>query len=470
MAFGCAGIYTRIFRNEESVGRAIESILGQNYKNLRYYIMVNDATRPIVEKYAQADERVKILYWHPGDKMGFCFYAPIMVEEGNEYVASLDADDWYERNWLESMIYFMEKNTLDVAACGSRFVDEAGKLRGYRGTGEDLCMDREQFPDYFPEMYQFCRTIWGKLYSAKSIRAFDPGEHPDSEEYGDYGGDTVYVLEILRGVKRFGISKRILHNYQVSFQSSSYTNFARGRLCADEFLFRFAKDFLRHLGGVNERNEIFLYAVYSFAVRDTVRMVHKNMEAREQAEAYGDIFKHELTQKAVLLSRKGKLTGEKKGDFARYITQLFLDSVCRMEKKQAECCVASWRQMLPPQEMLLKYLLQDTTFVKEYPRLIFELADGEWDEAMKLCDKLLETTENGDYQGCLAEVLLDLAALSGNIEYFVRGKYAKLVYMIKKRNTRQAVLEYQDLLEMGVSEDDLNERLSESDKDIIGLH
>lgn len=464
------GVYTRIFRSEATIGRAIESVLNQTYKNLNYYILVNDMTKAEVEKVVGKDERVKILCCRPGDKFSFVYQAKRMAADGNDYMASLDADDWYEAHWLESMVYFMEENSLDVAACGSRFVEAGGKTQGYRGIAKDFCVEMNQFPRYFPELYQFCRANWGKLYSRRIIVSCDLENFPKPAEYGDYGGDTIFVLEALKGADRFGVSAKILHNYQVSAQSSSHTYFAEGRLHSDELLFRIGENFLKRYGEVSKRNEEFLYAVYAFAVQDTVKMVQKNMKEEEQAKVYNDIFNNELTKKAMLLDRDGRLTGVEKGRFVHYMTNLILKALSCLDDEQVHSDIAFWCQLLSAQDVLLRYVLQDIDFIRNYPVLVLRIANNDRKEAMELCEELSNLEEGGFYQERLIEILLDLAALLGDTKYFIRGKYKKMQYALKKKDIPQAKQEYHDLLEMGIMEEKLRGCLSESDKNIIGAY
>lgn len=470
MTGGRVGVFTRIFRNESTIGRAIGSVLNQTYRNLRYYILVNDATRAEVERRIGEDERVRVICWRPGDETGFKNYAKIIANDGNDYLANLDADDWYEKAWLESMLAFMDKNLLEVAACGSRFVDEEGRLRGYRAVRKAFCVDRMQYPDFFPEMYQFCRAIWGKLYSRRIILSYDLTSFPKSEEYGGYGGDTIFVLETLKYAKRFGVSAEILHNYQVSDKSSSHTCFAEGRLGSDVLLFHSGENFLRQYGNVSRENERFLYAVYACAVRDTVQMIQKNMGAAQQAKAYCEIFEQELTIEAMKRSRHKELMEEEKGAYFRYMTELVLQGFHDLDEEQMQSCLASWCQLLMPQEVLLRSILQDSGFVRSYPELVSMIAHGDQKKAMKRCVQLLEMREDIVQERQLIEILLDLAAFLGDAECFISGKLRKLQYTIRNKDIRQAKREYQDLIEMGVSEEKLCGCLSESDKKIIGVH
>ncbi|MDE6128593.1 MAG: glycosyltransferase [Lachnospiraceae bacterium] len=441
------GIYTKMFRDEDTIERAIESILNQTYKNIRYYVLVNDATREKVEKYAGMDDRVVILDAALGKEAFFRFYVRRMAMDGNDYIAELDADDWYDADWLETMLSFMENNALDVAACGSCMVDTAGQILMYRRRNT-ICLNMSEFPPYFSKLLPFCRAIWGKIYAKSAILAYHPEKLPDSEEYGGYGGDTMFVLEVLKNAKRFGVCEKVLHNYQVSPASASHT-FAKGRRYAAGVLFQKAEEFLNDFGKISTENMLFLYNIYSATVLDTMQEAKNHFKEEEQAKLFHELFHDELTKKALLIEKEMEWAGSK-GSFCAQMTKLGLEYLQYMNGEERENCCAFLCYLQP--DGLLRYILKDTGFVRQYTELALMIADEEGENAMRMCRELLEKDKDILWEEELIEILLNLAALLGNTEYFILGKRRKLEYMVKTEQKEQAEQEYRDLLEMGVQE------------------
>lgn len=450
------GIYTKIFRDEDTIERAIESILNQTYRNIRYYVLVNDATRERVERYARLDKRIVIIDDALGKEALFRLYFKRMARDGNDYIAQLDADDWYDTDWLETMVSFADEHSLDMAACGSRIVDANGQVVAYR-RANSICMDGTEVPSNFSNLYSFFRTVWGKIYSKSVILAYDPDKLPDSKEYGGYGGDTLFVLEVLKNVKRFGISEKVLHNYQMSSTSTSRT-FVKGRIHSAGILFQKAQDYLKCYGEPSDENMLSLYGVYSNTILEAMQAAKQCLVEKEQAKVFYEFFNSELTKKILLLARELELLGSKSffgSRIGNQMTKLALGYLQYMDGDEQENC-RSFLAYLQLDE-LTKYILQDTGFLLQYTELALMIVDGETENAMRMCEELLEKDKDALWEEKLIEILLNLAALLGNIEYFILGKCKKLEYMIKTKQEKQAELEYIDLIEMGVQEEGLEQ-------------
>ena len=90
----------RVYRNEPEMHKAIQSVLEQTYTNFKYYILVNDKTMEAVRKYQNQDNRIVMIQGKEGE--GFRTYAKYIAKE-NDYVTTIDADDWYVNTLQRSM-------------------------------------------------------------------------------------------------------------------------------------------------------------------------------------------------------------------------------------------------------------------------------------------------------------------------------------------------------------------------------
>ena len=126
---------TCAYNAEKTIRRTVESVLSQTIPDFKYYILDNgstDSTRAIIDEYAERDDRIVVFYNKVNRKLeeNPSFWTLSNDINDDDYLAFLDADDYYEENFLESMLEFMEKNSLDVAACGSYFENEDGVVGG----------------------------------------------------------------------------------------------------------------------------------------------------------------------------------------------------------------------------------------------------------------------------------------------------------------------------------------------------
>lgn len=107
------------FNAESTIERCVDSLLGQTYKNIEV-IVVNDGSKDktldIVRKYS--DKRLKIL---TQENQGLSATRNRALESANgEFVAFCDSDDFYEKDYLEKMMFLFNKNVCMVVCSYTR--------------------------------------------------------------------------------------------------------------------------------------------------------------------------------------------------------------------------------------------------------------------------------------------------------------------------------------------------------------
>lgn len=100
-----------VYRVEEYVGKAIESILGQTFMDFEFLIVDDgtpDRSGEICDEYAKRDSRIQVIHKENGGAPSARNTA-IDLAQG-KYVYFLDSDDWAEKRcfricmiWLKSI-------------------------------------------------------------------------------------------------------------------------------------------------------------------------------------------------------------------------------------------------------------------------------------------------------------------------------------------------------------------------------
>lgn len=141
---GLVSVVTPTYKRSEKLPRAIESILGQTYKNIELFV-VNDNepedeftqyVKDITEKY-KADPRFRLIIQEKHINGAVARNVAIRQAKG-EYIAFLDDDDWWKENKLAEQV--KELSSLDEnwggVSCKMTFYDESmnviSKSRKYR--------------------------------------------------------------------------------------------------------------------------------------------------------------------------------------------------------------------------------------------------------------------------------------------------------------------------------------------------
>lgn len=138
------------FNGENFIGRCIESVLGQTYRDLEVIVVDDgstDDTARICKQVASADSRVRLVS-QKNQGLSGARNAGIDRASG-EYLFFLDCDDYLEQDVLEVLLGALESTGADMAVGGvtqenmdgsvsklcveSRLVDEYGFWSGYDG-------------------------------------------------------------------------------------------------------------------------------------------------------------------------------------------------------------------------------------------------------------------------------------------------------------------------------------------------
>jgi glycosyltransferase involved in cell wall biosynthesis len=292
-------IYTPAYNAEKTLRRAVDSILNQTYTDFIYYLLDNastDGTYEIVKEYARCDKRIIPLH---NDKnwIGNTILDVTKNHDDDCYFCELDADDEYLPDFLEKMLDFIENKNLDIAACGSYFIDiKSNECSFNRKVDENLIIEKDGFDRYFPIYHQFMRTIWGKMYSISLLRKH---KYKSYAQYG-YGNDTHFTMNAFFYANRVGIISETLHRYYISSKSVSHM-FDEGRIMSDQVLFEAAYDFLLlKTGRVRDENLNFLMLVYLNAIIETLNvLLNSNMSNSEKLQYLLKILQSSYSQELI---------------------------------------------------------------------------------------------------------------------------------------------------------------------------
>ena len=438
-------IRTHAYNAEKTLRRAVDSILNQTYQDFAYYILDNgstDRTGELIREYAQRDSRIvpyynKVNHAH-AENPDFWNLAK-KIPEG-DYFCILDADDCYEKTFLEDVLRFMEKNRLEIAACGTAFWDGDGPksaILGKKVLWQSVIADTpEKMDAYFPMIHWNLRQVWGKLYTSKAAAARYETELPDWWPKA-YGGDTINVMECVKAARRFGVYGKTLHNYTVSKKSVSH-KWISGREGADVILHAKALEFLKvTCGRVSEQNLCFLYCVYFNAVKDTLMVLNNaDMPVLGKLEILQRILSHAYTREmlAANTSYLGVGTAEKQTllrEILRWLESLTYTSPDIPTLSAVYTALNPDFERLIPTEQLLWYM-------SKAPGVVSSLAGSDY----KTVARLLENMLSGKRMNHIPlELARTLAALFENQDAYV--SYSKLLIkvLIREGDTARAAAE-----------------------------
>ena len=121
------------YNSEKIITSSIQSILGQTLDEIELIVIDDCSTDNTVEKIRkiqQQDNRIRLIQQSENRGPGAAKNAGLKVAVG-EYIAFCDADDWIEKNMMETLLENAQKREADVVVSGF-FLDEV--YRNWRIT------------------------------------------------------------------------------------------------------------------------------------------------------------------------------------------------------------------------------------------------------------------------------------------------------------------------------------------------
>lgn len=118
MIKGLISVIVPMYNVEDYIGKCLESLIKQTYKNLEIIVIDDGSTDQsaiIVKRYAADDNRIKI-YSFVNAGISEARNRGLRLAQG-EYIAFVDSDDWVAENMYSKLLEYALKYNLDMVKC-----------------------------------------------------------------------------------------------------------------------------------------------------------------------------------------------------------------------------------------------------------------------------------------------------------------------------------------------------------------
>ncbi|WP_167342344.1 glycosyltransferase family 2 protein [Nonlabens sp. SY33080] len=222
------------YNSGDTIERAVKSCLSQTY-TIDEVIVVNDgsvdSSKKVIEELSKIDARVKVIHQ---ENQGVCIARNNGIAEATcEFILTLDADDFYESNYVEETIRLFEENpNYGAVMTGYRIIENGVKSKAY----------------YFkPVTLATCLYNNGMhacaLFRKKAM--IDAGLYDPAMLYAHEDWDL--NIRILKLGYEFGIVDKPLFNYTQSINSRSSVTKQQDMEMRMYMLDKYKADFTEHL-------------------------------------------------------------------------------------------------------------------------------------------------------------------------------------------------------------------------------
>lgn len=164
-----------VYKVEEYVGKAIESILAQTLKEWEFLIVDDgtpDRSGEICDQYAEKDQRIHVIHKENGGAPSARNLAIEMAK--GEYMYFLDSDDWAEPTMLEDMYRLAKRDNAQLVVAGfyiDTYIGDGKYITDNYYVEDAVYTDKEMFRKNAYKLFDrnLLYTPWNKLYEAKYI-------------------------------------------------------------------------------------------------------------------------------------------------------------------------------------------------------------------------------------------------------------------------------------------------------------
>ncbi|MGN0287657.1 MAG: glycosyltransferase [Atopobiaceae bacterium] len=184
------------YNAQGTIGRCVDSILGQSYRNLEVLVMDDgstDDTPAILDKYQAQDSRMRVVH-KENSGVSDSRNRGLDLAQGT-YVQFLDADDWITNDATRLLVRGMQQNDADmVIANFYRVIGERVSTKG--DIDSPTVITREEYADRMSESPAdfYYGVLWNKLYKRSIIQQNNLRMDPNISWSEDFIFNMEYVL------------------------------------------------------------------------------------------------------------------------------------------------------------------------------------------------------------------------------------------------------------------------------------
>lgn len=282
---GKISVIIPVYNMENTVGKSIDSVLGQTWTDLELVLVDDgstDASGRICDEAAARDTRVKVIHKANGG-VSSARNAGLKAATG-DFIAWLDSDDWMEPKALAALMNAIDASGATMAICNYENVERSGKRKErYTVTSNELLTGREALERLIKR--EITQSLWANLVPR---RMYDQVSFPEGKVFEDVcttykfyeNSETVAV-----------VNDTLLFNRLVRQESISHIQSVENRIASCESYLARQQDlqtrwpeseaiFVRYNYGM------LLLSLRSAVFRDTPENFHKNCSRVKAVAAY----------------------------------------------------------------------------------------------------------------------------------------------------------------------------------------
>lgn len=207
-----------VYNTEKYLRKCVDSVLNQTYRDLEVWLIDDGSTDNsgnLCDQYAQTDTRVRVFH---KENAGQGVARNIALDKcTGEYIAFVDSDDWIESNFVENLVFEIEKANADICICG--YCAYTG-IRAAKVKHTRCVLDNTyEIMKRTVSSTDITTMSWDKLYRRHLL---DTIRYPAVRA----NEDAYFIYDVLQLCKRAVIIEDCLYNQLIRPGSTERSNFS----------------------------------------------------------------------------------------------------------------------------------------------------------------------------------------------------------------------------------------------------
>lgn len=206
-------IIVPIYNVEKYLNKCIESIVNQTYENIEIILIddgSNDNSGIICDEYAKKDNRIIVVHKENGG-VSSARNKGLKIAKG-EWISFVDADDWIEQIFCQTLLNKVTQEQADIALCGYNRITY-NRIEKINANNQEVFLNSNEYlvKSLNPQTgFGFCHMKLIKKEVLKSI---------SFNERIEVGEDALFNIQLSTYIKKAVFLKQPLYNYRINNQS-----------------------------------------------------------------------------------------------------------------------------------------------------------------------------------------------------------------------------------------------------------
>lgn len=206
-----------VYNCERYIQKNVESIIGQSYQNLEIIYVDDgstDASVGILRAYAENDARI-IIIQQKNQGVSAARNMGLKVATG-AYISFVDADDYVDSRYIETLLHCLNKESADVSCCGL-VLHRPDKDIPLHDAEVVYVWNQQEAVEHLLIGDLLEPSVWGKMFCREVL--LNVKFHTDIK----YSEDYLFNLEVFQNCKKAASCGNAYYHY-VLHENSATTN------------------------------------------------------------------------------------------------------------------------------------------------------------------------------------------------------------------------------------------------------